>query len=78
MSVFSTLDSSRKQQDEVKRPQLDRNFDGIRALLFTKENIDASFGIWSTHAFCCNIPIASFIVMHALGSDHPCARPATL
>jgi len=35
-----------KRQDEDKRPQLDRNFDGIRALLFTKENIDASFGIW--------------------------------
>jgi len=35
-----------KRQDEDKQPQLDRNFDGIRALLFTKESIDVGFGIW--------------------------------
>ncbi len=28
------------------QPQLDQNFDGIRALLFTEENTDAGFGIW--------------------------------
>ena len=33
-------------QDEDKRPQLDRNSEGNRALLFTKEKIDAGFGIW--------------------------------
>jgi len=37
-----------KRQDEDKQPHLDRNFDGIRALLFTKENINPGFGIWDT------------------------------
>ena len=36
----------RKWQDEDKGSQLDRNFDAIRALLCTKENIDGGFGIW--------------------------------
>ncbi len=35
-----------KRQDEDERAQLDRNFDGVRALLFTEENTDAGFGIW--------------------------------
>ena len=34
------------QQDEDTRSQLNRNFDAISSLLFTKEYIDAGFGIW--------------------------------
>ena len=35
-----------KRQYEDTRPQLDQKFEGIRALLFTKEDIGAGFGIW--------------------------------
>ena len=34
------------RQDEDTRSQLNRNFDAIRSLLFTKEYINAGFEIW--------------------------------
>ena len=33
-------------QDEDMQSQLNWNFDAISSLLFTKEYIDAGFGIW--------------------------------
>jgi len=43
--VIAIRSTAAKRQDEDTRPQLDGNFDAIRALFSSKENIDGGFGI---------------------------------
>ena len=46
MSDLQYARQQQKRQDEGTRPQHDKKFEGIHALLFTKEDIGTDFGIW--------------------------------
>jgi len=72
--VIAVRSTAAKRQDEDRRPQLDDNFDAIRALLFTTESIDAGFGIWDAGTSLSSTNITGSHVLRKIygvpGFDH--------